>query len=109
MSETEYHKGTLTLIEGLSNLDFESIIALLQKRGYSFEEIDIDDEYFYSKEVVRLNDDYYAIVDKELDGSELSLITINGDGDIEYLISFYNGGASLEEALESRLSEQGII
>ena len=108
MSEMETHKGKLVPITnlpgvtteddameicnrlGLKRVEWhESWLECLREEGY---------EYCYYDGVT-----FYEKHDKELDPYGFSEITKNDDGTIDYFISWYNGGASMEEVLEEAI------
>lgn len=105
MSDMEYHKGTL--IKAFDeNVSFEDGIQSLAKT-YSIDDIDIDieDEYLYSDTVHYINGEFYVIENHlKFDPDSMLDSSVNDDGSIEFLVSFYNGGTSLSEMLEDIIS-----
>ena len=99
----EYHKGKLIKIEQLSGKSLVEVIDYLQE-NFDIIEVELEDDYFYSKEVVKLNDNYYKIEDEELDECYANM-WLNAYGSIGYMNAFYNGGSHLHEVLEMGLNE----
>jgi hypothetical protein len=98
MSETVHYKGKLTKIDGLDHLSFHESIQVL-KNQYDIEDIDYEDEYFYSTDIVMINDIFYAMDRKEYDECDDIIEASKTDNGYEFELKFYNGGCSFREAL----------
>lgn len=108
MSEMESVAGIAKKIGDLSfsEQSFKEVIDTLVDRSVHLEDIDYEDEYFWSDEVVRFKDDVYLIQEKQgrdpsgwIDGEMLS------DGSIQFDCYFYNGGCSSTEAIEEAIKK----
>jgi hypothetical protein len=111
MSEMETHKGKLTpmVLTGVSN---GRVISTLEEQaeevcsmyGCDRDEgmtwVEAIDEYLY-EDVIIIDGVFYKKEDKTLDSFGFIESTKNDDGSFDYFVSFYNGGASLGEVLES--------
>jgi len=108
MSETEVHMGKLMPINLSGDLEQRAEKAC-QMFGYRKEDwhsswVECIYESSYM-EIIIHNDVIYRIHDKELDEFGFEEATRNEDGTVDYFLSYYNGGASFDEALKSALDK----
>ena len=104
MSKTEAHTGKLVPIEvfGLTEeIRAESICTQFgfEKSEYHDSWIECLEDEGYRK-VLRHNGIMYKVNNVEHDPDSFSTCNINSDGTIDYMMIYYNGGASFDEALE---------
>lgn len=100
MSDMEYHKGKLRKAFN-KEMSFEEGINILKEK-YNIDDIDIDigDEYIYSDKIHWINDTWYEVIEhKQFDPDNMLDYNILPNGDIEFVVSFYNGGCSFSEVL----------
>ena len=109
MSEMETHKGKLVPMV-LNGVTLEERCEDACKRfGFEKEswhdtwEECLDDEGY--RKVYVSNDIIYEIQDKEVDSYGFVEGSKNDDGSIDYFLSYYNGGASLNEVLDSAVDK----
>lgn len=110
MSCVETHFGIIVEVKNTFSTLEEFCKYQLAKRGYAKAEdktalatlrelqIDWEEKFFFIKNKV-----FILINDKELDSEGFSQLYDVGDGKLIYCTSFYNGGACLEEVIESKL------
>ena len=105
MSSTEFHTGKLRKLNmGIySNENFEEQIKFLKSSGYSIDDVELEDEYFDSHELVRINKEFYVLQDHKFVNDEQDIYEAheNKDGTIDFMVQFYNGGCGFEEAFLS--------
>ena len=111
MSQTEFHSGKLKKINmaNYKNRGLEHQIPYLEGKGYIFEDIEIVNNYFYSENVVKIEDTFYEIIDhyRALDEDQYIVESNdNKDGTISFMVQFYNGGCGFEEALEEAIQRK---
>ena len=109
MSQTEVHVGKLLKIDTTSYQTVESwckeycIRNGIQMRSYyeSYEECFSNE---CSKEFIICNNNVYKIIkNMECDGDDIYHASVNEDGTIDYVLSYYNGGCGFNEAIECAL------
>ena len=101
MSDMEYHKGTIKK-RFTEKVSFNDGIEIL-KVEFSIDESDIEaeDERVYCDKVFFLNGEFYIFENHvQFDPDNLNMTTNNEDGSFDVMISFYNGGASLDEVVQ---------
>lgn len=101
MSNTEYHKGKLKKCFD-EEMSFEDGINILKKQ-YPLKEYDfnIEDKYIDSDILHYINNTWYKVTDhKCFEPDYIDEFEINSDGEIEFMVGFYNGGTCLSEMLE---------
>ena len=110
MSEQEAHAGKLKLVFTGTKEQIEEFCKSKIKCSFGFLDDDYDsytemfeDEY-YRKFVIINNSIYEIIEDTCLDYNEIFESSLNEDGTINYICSYYNGGCSFSEALEECLN-----
>ena len=109
MSEMETHRGKLVPMDlpgdTLEDRAREACLKLcLEKEDYHDTWLDCLEDEGYKK--VHINGDViYEIQDEELDSYGFVEGTANDDGTIDYMISWYNGGASMDEVLAAALTK----
>ena len=108
MSTTEAHKGKLMpmILRGVS-LEERcraacSVLGFVKNKYHSSYEECLRDEG-YRKVYIR-NQIIYEVQDTELDPSGFSEAETNEDGSIDYMILYYNGGASFDEVIDEAIS-----
>lgn len=112
MSQTETHVGKLekinkdinrTVEEWCKDFFAERNINQLNSYSDSWEEMfrdECDGKY------IICNDEVYKVVqNRELDGDDVYHASLNSDGTVSYVLSFYNGGCGFSEALEYALNK----
>ena len=110
MSEQETHVGKLKLIFTGTEEQIEEFCKSKIKGSFGFLDDDYDTyiEMFYDvfyKEFVIINNSIYEIIeDTYLDYNEIFEASLNEDGTISYVCSYYNGGCCFSEALEECLN-----
>ena len=107
MSDMKYYIGSIKKITVPKKYDtFEKQVDYLISKGYTLDDVDIDDEWFYvdDSDVVRINGWWYALDKTEFDPDNLMEFTPKGSGG-EFKVSFYNGGTCLNEVLEELLEQ----
>lgn len=112
MSETEHHKGRLTPIEIITNLENTAFLILRDELGYNMPR----DMQYYStycealedvahKIFLVINDTIYRVSDVEIDSyDDIMDATIKPDGSIDYEVKYYNGGCCFGEAVETAIN-----
>lgn len=107
MSEMEHCRGTLKLVEKLRGESLEEQCQRLlnnkERPSYydSYQEM-LRDEFY--KEYIICNDAVYSIDSQEIDPYEDIFIAYKDEnGAINFEVQFYNGGCSLNEAIETAL------
>jgi len=112
MSEMEHWKGKIKRIKMPKKYDtWEKQVKYLQEKGYTFKDLDIEDQDFYSEESdVFFHEDkkewFEFVSKKEIDDSEDVCTAIKqNDKEIFFELRFYNGGACFSEMLENALNE----
>lgn len=104
MSDTEYHKGKLKKCFN-KEMSFEDGYKILQY-NHEVEEVDFERKYVISKSLYFINDTWYELYNhKSYDPDYISDWEILPNGHIEFMVSFYNGGACLSEVLEMGLNK----
>ena len=110
MSQTETHKGRLVpmnlLGPTLEDKARQACCALGLKREETYHDSwveALEDEGY--KKVIIHNDTIYRIEDTEVEPNGFVEGSKNEDGTYEYFVSYYNGGASLSEVLESAIAK----
>lgn len=110
MSEMETHTGKLIPLMLGSTATFE------QKAEQACREVGIEREDYHDTWVECLKDSgyrklfvhngvIYKIEDTEVDPYGFAIATENEDGTIDYIMSYYNGGASFDEALAAAFED----
>lgn len=113
MSETVHYKGKLVPI--VSDGDVEAVASML----LAYNDIKPDpaeydslleqlceevDEKYYER-----NGTLYKVVFDELDPyDDIMEATINPDGSIDFEVKYYNGGGSMDEALDTSITNAGV-
>lgn len=107
MSEQVTYKGKLKEIyEEIPNLD-DKIIKLFELDELALnenEKKDLESAFYYydfSDEYAILGDKLYKIVNKNEFYDDIFQMSINDKDELEYLVSYYNGGCGFSEALEN--------
>ena len=110
MSSTEFHTGKLKKIDmkNYQNRGLEHQIPYLEGMGYEFNDVEIIDNYFDSDNVVKIDDNFYEIIEHIcLDESDyVGQANDNPDGTISFMLHFYNGGCGFSEALEGAIQNK---
>ena len=106
MSETVHYTGRLKLVEKLENETLEEQCKRilkwhkyteLNKYCDTWEEMLCDE--FYKKYVI-YNEDIYEVVElKDRCNRDVFEAIENSDGSISYVVMYYNGGCSFDEAI----------
>ena len=106
MSETELHKGKLVPLLFSPEKTKEECAEFLCKRmgyerDYEYEDTWMDtlNENGY-REIFIYENRFYQVLDTEYPDMDAVDGTLNADGSIDYLLAYYNGGASFNEVLE---------
>ncbi len=104
MSEMETHKGKLVPITNAGDNLEEQAKEICSRLGLEREEyhktwIECLRDEGYRKVYIH-GDTIYEIQDTQLDSYGFTEGTANEDGSINYFISWYNGGASMDEVLD---------
>jgi hypothetical protein len=108
MSEMEAWKGTLIEIY-IPEIytTWEQQVTYLQTLGLHFEDLNIEDEWFYEREsdVVRCDGKWYKLLKKEKFDPYDSIFKAikKEDEEIDFILHYYNGGCCFSEALEEAL------
>jgi hypothetical protein len=104
MSRTEVHKGKATPL----NKDvFEFLTKYPELIHPDYKNCDDIYEVFYNgltcgyEKYILIEDMVWELDNRELDPYGFSFAEKNLDGSITYFVSFYNGGCSLGEAIQS--------
>lgn len=112
MSEMETKKGKLKIFERINNeIDLEYVIRFIKHKekelpDYDLDAYDLFSELFY-REAIFHNGIIYEVYDiVNLQESDIFESKQLGNGDIEFLVQFYNGGCSFTEALELALDNK---
>jgi len=108
MSETECHQGVLRDITDVNISLEEHAKKILNDKGktelniYNDTWIDqfIEEQYREYDYIIINNKMYKFIKHQEFDPESINFSEKLGNGDIEFMVSFYNGGCSFDEALE---------
>ncbi len=109
MSEMETHRGKLVpmILAGVTleeNAKNACVKLGLKRDDYHKSWLECLNDEGYRKVLVR-GGIIYEIQDTELESSGFVEGTINDDGSYDYFVSYYNGGASLNEVLESAVKK----
>lgn len=111
MSDMEFHSGKIRKIDNPDNLDIEALCELKAKehgweKSYHDCYVELINDEGYKKYVVA-GDNLYEITDhKRGDGyDDINLLFPNGDGSLNFVTQFYNGGTCLSEMLERSLKK----
>ena len=104
MSEMETHKGKLVPITNVEGTQEERAKEICSRLGLEREEyhnswLECLKDGGYRKVYIH-GDTIYEIRDERLDSYGFVEGTANDDGSIDYFISWYNGGASMDEVLD---------
>lgn len=106
MSETKHHKGTLTPIKIIKDLEHTAFLILQDELRYTMNMqyystyCEALDDVGYDSFIV-INDIIYRICNMDIDvADDIMNASINPDGSIDYEVKYYNGGCSFGEALE---------
>lgn len=107
MSDNEAHKGKLVpmILSGVSMEErAQSACELLgiEATGAHANWIDCLKDRGYRKAYIR-GDIIYRIDNTELDAYGFSEANKNGDGSIDYVMMYYNGGGSFDEVLDEAM------
>ena len=112
MSETEHWKGKLKkLVLPKKCNTWKLQVKYLQLHGYEFEDLELDEGYFYtSSEVGRLikqDNNWYEIIEiTEIDlDYDIANATKLNNNIMEFEVRFYNGGASFTEMIEGAIKK----
>ena len=103
MSETEAWTGKLIPLTMSSELvTFKDQVDYLQRVGFHFMALDVDEEYFDTEEsgIIILEGKWYKLEMTALYDDYLAEGEKHPDGSITFTARFYNGGCRLEEVLE---------
>lgn len=105
MSNTEYHKGTLKkCFDGEMSFE-DGIIILKEEYNLKHYDFNIEDKYIDSAVLHFINNTWYKVVNhKCFEPDYIDEFEINLDGEIEFMVGFYNGGTCLSEMLEQGIS-----
>lgn len=108
MSNMEYWEGTLIEISvPKEKIDWCDQVIWLQNQGFIFDELDLEDMYYYEQtsNCLNINNKWYK-VDKYPYDPEADLCVIEKQGKIiKFKTSFYNGCGGLSEVLEEGLDK----
>jgi hypothetical protein len=110
MSEMETHKGKLVpLVCTGCTLEerAEDVCGLLgfEKSEYHSTWVECLEEEGYKRVLILDDEHIYEIQDCEVDPYGFANATRNNDGTIDYFISWYNGGASMDEVLKEAIED----
>ena len=106
MSEHVTYEGKLREVYAEFNSLEDKLIQLFQDKDIELDDFEKNNiiSYFYDYD---LYDDYtilgnkvYEIIQKKKLKEDVFKMTVNKDGELEYLVSYYNGGCGFSEALE---------
>lgn len=105
MSEVETHKGKLVPVEVVGNTLEEKIEHICKTHGWAIDEYydtwrEVLSENAYRDYYIAKDDTIYKIDDKKVDPEGFATGEKNEDGSVDYFISWYNGGASMDEVLD---------
>jgi len=124
MSYQETRRGKLkkiTHVDGVTNLygmilelvrqlniekEYEEALEDFEDEATAFLEVTFDIE---SPIYTIINDDLYEILDNEELECGFCNITHSEDGTLDFIASWHNGGASLEEVLAAELSKKSLL
>ena len=103
MSQDRHQKGKITRVtlkEGQTDEDFAREFLKGKKDPFCHEFLE---ELFeeHDKEFILINDKLYHL--EEEDTTSTLYAKVNDDGSIDFDVIYYDGGASLEEAIEAAL------
>lgn len=109
MSRQETIKGVLkptneTLNEYMANIEFPDY--------YDRNDEDDVEEYFNDKfyrKAVLIDGMVYEVDSKEVEGADIFDARKVENGEIHFLVSYYNGGCSFSEAIDEALEKNGIV
>lgn len=113
MSRTVHYTGRLELVEKLKDETLEeqckrilSLYNYTDLHGYcdTWEEMLCDE--LYEKYVIH-NEDVYKVVEKRSRNTDYDVFEAieNSDGSISYVVMYYNGGCSFDEAIGYALNK----
>ena len=110
MSETETHVGKMkpmvvngATVEERCEDACKRLGLTRDKYHDSWEECLSDEGY---RKVYQHNGVIYEIIeDKRLDDEDIAEASRNADGTVNFVLSYYNGGASFDEALNSAMKD----
>jgi len=103
MSQDRHQKGKITRVtlkEGQTDEDFAREF-LKGKKDPFFDDFleELMEEHY--KEFILIHDELYHLVEE--DTTSTLHAKLNDDGSIDFDVKYYDGGASLEEAIEAAL------
>jgi hypothetical protein len=116
MSDTEVHKGRVIAVESKGDLE-STAQAIIEEEGLSIDKETCNHdgsavgeigESLYGKYLVVGDVIYKYEEDIKMDPyADIAEASANDDGSINFLVSYYNGGCCLNEAVESALKKLG--
>ncbi len=84
-------------------LSFADKVAYVEKElGVKY---DADDKYYGTDYVCANERIYHIIENKELDGEDICEGRLNQNGEIEFVLQFYNGGTCFGEMIEEAVEK----
>lgn len=98
MSEVVHYRGILTPIDIPDFETLEEECYYLQDQGYIFDYI--EDDFYDSETVIKLDDQWYKINSKIVDLEEEIIELNKKDGKLLFNCKWYNGAASLKDVLK---------
>lgn len=111
MSEYETRKGRLKKLASTANEFIEGWCSGRDDIPDYYDKDSTDElkEYFMDETdeqyVIIGNDIYFVLEDVSLDDVDLFEANENSDGEIEYLLRYYNGGCGFSEAMEVAINK----
>ena len=110
MSEVETHKGKLVPVEVVGNTLEEKIEHICKTHDWDKDEWydtwqEVLEDNGYREYYIAKDDTIYKIDDKKVDPEGFATGEKNEDGSIDFFISWYNGGASMDEVLDGVLKD----
>lgn len=109
MSETVYYTGKLTPVKTKTGETLEDTAKrIIDENNYKIESYyktahECFDDVYY-REYITVNNKIYSVQNEDVDDNDdIFKATINEDGSINYVVKYYNGGCSFNEAIEEAM------
>lgn len=103
MSEQVTKRGVLRKLD-VDTSNFPDMIETLKELGYVIESYYEEDQYIESNEVVFVDSAIYVLEENEdIEESDIFEAHEDIEGGINFVLSYYNGSCSFNEAIEEAL------
>ncbi len=88
---------------------FKDKIAYFKSIGIPLDDIDYEDETYYSEHIFEINDEWYRVIDANEfhHEDEIAIAKKEENGEISFTLQFYNGGTFFGEMFEKAIKNMG--